>query len=207
MILDHLMAVLSTIFELSMYGHNLQSSPAIEAALLVEDVDTEEMKQAQARVMEECRLQWTTVLTMENQTVSNELLLKMCPHTRFIGFRETLTALEASKWTLDPDTAALLRAWHPALAHSANVEQIFSSIEDSCKRSNKNARSSLSNLQCLCIRATEQKLTGNEPNRPKNVSLTPADYEGSDIRNVKAHVWRPESYSGSNSGMKITIFN
>ena len=196
MVRDHLMAVLATVFELSIYALYLQSSPAMEAALLLPKPEKKQLQEAQAEVMRKSKLQWETVLAMEAKAPENALLRAMCPYTRYTNFREVLTVLEGADWTMTETATKVLKAWHPGLAFSANVEQVFNSLEDVCKRANKNARSSMPNLQCLSIRATGQKLCKGSPS-PAGVELAPEDYEGKDIRSIKSSVWKPESFSGS----------
>ena len=83
------------------------------------------------------------------------------------------------------------------------MEQVFAAVEDGCKRGVKNLKASMANLQCLSIRAVEQKVTANEKrreagetDRARAVKLGVEDFEGSEVRALKASVWKPTSFSG-----------
>ena len=89
----------------------------------------------------------------------------------------------------------ILSSWHPKLGCSSNIENVFNSLEDNCKRSNKNARPSICNMQCVSIRAAAQKLT-DQPNTPRGIKLSCEDFEGKDIRAIKQTLWRPDCFGG-----------
>ncbi|CAE7840661.1 unnamed protein product [Symbiodinium sp. CCMP2592] len=184
---DHFMAVLAVIFEMSMYVLYLRSSPARFAALLVDPKDDLQMAQVQDEIMKSIKLEWTTIVDMENKESSNQLLQQKCGFTRWLCYREPMSCLELEKWSMTDKAKALLLSWHPGLAFSANVEQVFAAVEDGCKRGVKNLKASMANLQCLSIRAVEQKVALNEKrqqagetDRPRSVKLGVEDFEGSE---------------------------
>ena len=200
---DHFMALLAVIFEMSMYVLYLRSSPARFAALLVDPKGDLQMAQVQDEIMKNIKQEWNTIVDMENKESSNLLLQQRCGFTKWVCYREPMTCLELEKWSMTEKAKALLLSWHPGLAFSANVEQVFAAVEDGCKRGVKNLKASMANLQCLSIRAVEQKVTANEKrreagetDRARAVKLGVEDFEGSEVRALKASVWKPTSFSG-----------
>ncbi|CAE7840654.1 unnamed protein product [Symbiodinium sp. CCMP2592] len=176
-----------------MYVLYLRSSPARFAALLVDPKDDLQMAQVQDEIMKSIKLEWTTIVDMENKESSNQLLQQKCGFTRWLCYREPMSCLELEKWSMTDKAKALLLSWHPGLAFSANVEQVFAAVEDGCKRGVKNLKASMANLQCLSIRAVEQKVALNEKrqqagetDRPRSVKLGVEDFEGSEVRALKA---------------------
>ena len=195
MIGDYLTCILTCLYELRLYSLHLQSSPAQEAALLVESPEHPKLSCTQVEIMDRMRETWSMILELEAKEDTHRMLKASCAHTRFFCFRETMTLMEEEGWELNQRTRALLSSWHPGLSMSANVEQIFNRMEDSAKRASKNAGSSLPNLQCLAIRSVNHQIARGEKGcRPVNLSTE--DFEGKQIRNIRASVWRPESLSG-----------
>ncbi|CAE7273237.1 unnamed protein product [Symbiodinium sp. CCMP2592] len=181
------MALLAVIFEMSMYVLYLRSSPARFAALLVDPKDDLQKAQLQDEIMKSIKKEWKTIVEMENKEGSNRLLQQRCCFTRWECYREPMACLELEGWSMTEKAKAVLLSWHPGLAFSANVEQVFAAVEDSCKRGVKNLKASMSNLQCLSIRAVEQKVAANEKqqeagktDRPRAVKLGVEDFEGSE---------------------------
>lgn len=204
---DHFMALLAVIFEMSMYVLYLRSSPARFAALLVDPKDDLQTSQLQDEIMKSIREEWKTIVQMENKASSNQLLQQRCCFTRWVCYREPMTCLELEQWSMTDKAKGLLLSWHPSLAFSANVEQVFAAVEDSCRRGVKNLKASMANLQCLAIRAVEQKLTANEnereagkTDRARAVKLGVEDFEGNEVRALKESVWRPSSFAGRRLG-------
>lgn len=204
---DHFMALLAVIFEMSMYVVYLRSSPARFAALLVDPKDDLQTSQLQDEIMKSIREEWKTIVQMENKASSNQLLQQRCCFTRWVCYREPMTCLELEQWSMTDKARGLLLSWHPSLAFSANVEQVFAAVEDSCRRGVKNFKASMANLQCLAIRAVEQKLTANEnereagkTDRARAVKLGVEDFEGNEVRALKESVWRPSSFAGRRLG-------
>ena len=198
MIHDHFMCMVATLSELNMYALYLQSSPAQEAALLVETEYHPGISPVQQNILKRLEAQWDMILSLESRQDSNAMLKRLCSHTRFFNFREPLTLLAECKWQMDSRVRELLSAWHPALGLSANVEQVFNHLEDACKRSSKNATASMPCLQTLAIRSVNQRLTNGE-GRARGVELAPEDFEGKQVRMIKASVWKPESLNSCNS--------
>ena len=99
-----------------------------------------------------------------------------------------------------PDTRACVQAWFPRYSFSSNIEDLFSSLQDACRRGVKNGDASLSNLQCVTVRAVQQKM--DVEGGPDLVKLESEDYEGNAIRSLKPRIWRPESAS---SGISDSI--
>ena len=195
MVQDHISCMVTALAELTMYSLYLQSSPAQEAALLVDTETSPELSPVQQQILHRMQQTWRMILTLENDAASNSLLLQSCPHTRFMVFRETMTLLDEEEWKLTERARDLLRSWHPAVGMSANVERIFNSLEDAARRSSKNNVSCMSNLQCLAIRSLEKHVTSG-PSAPTGVKLLQEDWEGRQVRSIRASVWKPETFSG-----------
>ena len=195
MVQDHMMCVVQAISELTMYALYLQSSPAQEASLLVETEDSPDLCPVQQQIMIRLQKTWDTVLALENKEDSNAMLKHACPHTRFMNYREPMTMLQEESWCMSPRARDLLRSWHPPMSMSANVERIFNSLEDSCRRSSKNNTSCMSNLQCLAIRSLSKHVTSGSSG-PSGIELLPHDWEGRQVRAIRSSVWKPESFSG-----------
>ena len=195
MVQDHVMCIVQAISELTTYALYLQSSPAQEAALLVETENSPDLCPLQEQIMMKLKRTWEMVLTLENKEDSNAMLKHACPHTRFANYREPMTLLQEESWSLSPRAKDLLTSWHPPVSMSANVERIFNNLEDSCRRSSKNNTSCMSNLQCLAIRSLAQHVTSGS-SAPTGIELLPQDWEGRQVRAIRTSVWKPESFSG-----------
>ena len=128
------------------------------------------------------------------------LLRKECPFVSFHHFREVPTLFDQKGWAMCPDTRACVQAWFPRYSFSSNIEDLFSSLQDACRRGVKNGDASLSNLQCVTVRAVQQKM--DVEGGPDLVKLESEDYEGNAIRSLKPRIWRPESAS---SGISDSI--
>ena len=196
MMSDHLACLVTCMYELTLYALYLQSSPSQEAALLVATADAPDLSSTQRQIMDRMRKTWELVLEMEGQAESNALLRASCPHTRFFAFREMNTLLSEEKWQWNVRTHALLQSWHPPLGLSANIEQVFNRMEDSTKRASKSSTASLCNLQCVAIRSVNKQIASGS-NTPAAIELSTEDWEGKQVRNIKASVWRPDSFCGS----------
>ncbi|CAE7207091.1 unnamed protein product [Symbiodinium natans] len=192
---DYFAAVLCSLFELSMYSVYLTSCPAKLACLVVEGSEFRYEDEVKKKVLEECKLEWQTILDLETEANSNATLKRVSPHTRFRCYREPLTLLEQSNWTVSEAVTDMVLAWFPRLSHSANIESMFAAIEDNVKRTAKNNGASLPNLQCASIKALQTKVCAG-PEGAEPVQLQPPDFEGQEIRNVKMNVFKPEAYTG-----------
>ena len=194
---DYVLTWMAALFELTMYARYLRSSPAKLALLVLPDDGAEHyQKQVQERVLQECQKEWQTILALEEHPVMNNVLKKLCPHTRFRCLREPLTCLEQHSFKMSDDVREMILAWHPKVSHSANVEGVFNGLEDTVKRAMKSNNPSLPNIQCSAIRAVHRKLCQGDAS-PQGVALAPPDFEGQEIRNIRPNVFKPESFQGS----------
>ena len=192
MALDYFHATLTSLMELELYALYLCSSPQRSACLLVEPEATE-MKQVQAAVLAEMRHEWQMLQEMEASKEMHALLRKECPFVFFHHFREIPVCFDQNKWTMCPDTRACVQAWFPRFSWSSNIEDVFSSLQDACRRGVKNGDASLSNLQCVTVRAVQQKMDVEDG--PNLVRLQSEDHEGNAIRSLKPRIWQPDSAS------------
>ncbi|CAE7442053.1 unnamed protein product [Symbiodinium microadriaticum] len=183
------MALLAVIFEMSMYVLYLRSSPARFAALLIDPKGDLQTAKLQDELMKDMKKEWETIVQMENTESSNQLLQQRCSFTRWVCYREPMTCLELERWSMTDKAKALLLSWHPGLAFSANVEQVFAAVEDSSRRAVKNFKASMANLQCLSIRAVEQKVAASDTqeeagntDRARAIKLGVEDFEGNEVR-------------------------
>ncbi|CAE7325095.1 hemA [Symbiodinium sp. CCMP2592] len=190
---DHLHATLTTLMELELYALYLCSSPQRSACLLVDPKDDAETKELQCTVLHDMRDEWKMIQEMEANPEMNMLLRKECPFVSFHHFREIPTVFDQNDWAMCPDTRACVQAWFPRYSFSSNIEDIFSSLQDACRRGVKNGDACLSNLQCVTVRAVQQKM--DVEGGPNLVKLESEDYEGNAIRNLKPRIWRPDSAS------------
>ena len=186
-----------------MYSIYLRTCPAKLALLVLDPAEEPSVKIVQNKVLMECRKEWETILSLEENANLNGVLRQLCPHTRYRCLREPLTCLEQTDFVVTEDAKLMILAWYPKVAHSANVEGIFNSLEDTIKRSMKSNNPSLPNIQCSAIKAVNHKLCQGE-NAASSISLGPPDFEGNEIRCIRPSVFRPESYQGSNSPGPIT---
>ena len=189
---DHLHATLTSLLELEFYALYLCSSPQRSACLLVE-TEAAEMKQVQATVLNEMKDEWNMLQEMEGNREMHALLRKECPFVFFHHFREVPVCFAQNQWTMCPDTFSCVQAWFPRFGFSSNIEDIFSSLQDACRRGAKNGDAGLSNLQCVTVRAIQQKM--DVEGGPKLVQLESEDYEGNAIRSLKPRIWEPDSAS------------
>ncbi|CAE7513660.1 unnamed protein product, partial [Symbiodinium natans] len=195
---DYVNAWTTSLFELQMYSIYLRTCPAKLALLVLDPAEEPSVKIVQNKVLMECRKEWETILSLEENANLNGVLRQLCPHTRYRCLREPLTCLEQTDFVVTEDAKLMILAWYPKVAHSANVEGIFNSLEDTIKRSMKSNNPSLPNIQCSAIKAVNHKLCQGE-NAASSISLGPPDFEGNEIRCIRPSVFRPESYQGSNS--------
>eukprot|EP00439_Symbiodinium_sp_Y106_P055968 s607_g7.t2 len=182
---DHLHATLTSLLELEFYALYLCSSPQRSACLLVE-TEAAEMKQVQATVLNEMKDEWNMLQEMEGNREMHALLRKECPFVFFHHFREVPVCFAQNQWTMCPDTFSCVQAWFPRFGFSSNIEDIFSSLQDACRRGVKNGDAGLSNLQCVTVRAIQQKM--DVEGGPKLVQLESEDYEGNAIRSAEIRI-------------------
>jgi len=189
LISDHWCATLTCILELSLYGLYLQSPPAKHGALLVDTTGSKADADLQERIKQEMRQEWALVLEMEDDVASREILYKTCPWVGYMCFREVPTFLSEKGWKLDAAGRELLEAWHPTTGMSANVEDIFASIQDSVLRSSKNNESAMCNIQCCAIRSFQKRMCGDGGS--STIELRSEDFEGATVRGIKPKIWQP----------------
>lgn len=189
LIWDHWCATLTCLLELSLYGLYLQSPPAKHGALLVDTTESQADADLQERIKQEMRNEWALVLEMEDDAASREILYKACPWVSYQCFREVPTFLSEREWKLDGPGRELLEAWHPKIGMSANVEDIFASIQDSVLRSSKNNEAAMCNLQCCAIRSFQNRMCGDDG--PSTIEMKSEDFEGASVRGIKSKIWQP----------------
>ena len=196
MIEDHLLCTLACVEEMVLYGLYLQSCPSKGAALLVETLEGSREQQVQQRIQVEMREEWTMIVLMENNAQHKDLLHKACPFLGYYHVREIYEALAQDGWKLGERSRGVLAAWYPKFGFSSNVEDIFSNIEDSCRRGSKNNTANCSNLQCISIRALNRTVCKNDRKEdgPTPVHLSSEDFEGSEVRSLKPKLWKPDSF-------------
>ncbi|CAE7358907.1 hemA, partial [Symbiodinium sp. CCMP2592] len=189
LIWDHWSATLTCLLELSLYGLYLQSPPAKHGALLVDTKESRDDAKVQEEIQQEMKREWDLVLEMEDDAASRNILYKACPWVGYQCFREVPTFLSERAWKLDGAGRELLEAWHPKVGMSANVEDIFASIQDSVLRSSKNNDSAMCNIQCCAIRSFQKRMCGDDG--PSTTDLRSEDFEGASVRGIKPKIWQP----------------
>ena len=189
--------VLASVYELLQYASLLQSCPHCAGGLLYEDgVNVE--KQWNKDILKRMKEEWSLVLQMESCTASAGALATLCPQTKHQVYREVQGALESSNYEVTPPVKDILRAWFPQASSSSLVEDVFSSMQDSIKRSSKRETACLPGLQAVAVRSTMQRCPPEpETVKLKAVQLESADYEGNEVRNLRANIWKPESSPNS----------
>ena len=198
LLFDHIHAGLCALMELRQYKVYLQSSPHQAAALLTECDGGSAEQDLKNSILQAMKLEWNLVVEAENSLKLHHLMRSSCPHTRFVYYREVMSCFEKEGWALNSTTEALVRAWFPRLSSSCNVEQCFNHMEDSIKRATKANSASVPNVQCLGIRAVANKVCQGEKTA-RAITLSPEDFEGNEVRAIKANVWRADSYINSTS--------
>ena len=193
---DHLDATLTALFELLQYSIQLQSSHYQASALLANNSDRCDLATVKKNILKRMEQEWRLVLKMESSTATNHLLSKHCYFTCWQAYRETMLMAESHKFQLTEPLCQFLRSYHPAVQGSANVEDLFSDLQDSILRSSKADCGSLANLAAVSIRSCNRKSTTAELQSPQLIS---ADFEGNSIRSLKTSVFKPETCSSSHS--------
>ena len=189
--------LLASVYELLQYASLLQSSPHCAGGLLYED-HTDVEQQWNREILNRMKEEWSLVLQMESCTASASTLATFCPQTRHQVYREVQGALETTNYQVTAGVTSILRAWFPRASSSSLVEDVFSSMQDSIKRGSKRETACLPGLQAVAVRSTMQRCRP-EPGttKLKAVELESADYEGNEVRNLRANIWKPESSPNS----------
>ncbi|CAE7225019.1 unnamed protein product [Symbiodinium sp. CCMP2592] len=194
---DHLDICLLNLYELGSYQLYLSSAPASSACLsLKESATVPDVKAVQARVLTDMENEWATVLNMEQQKSTGELLHKLCPHVLWQVYRESMVAVEADAFKLTQTVRDLVLGWYPRLSFSANVEDQFAAMQDSVRRGSKGGSAGITNLNTVGVKALYSKLLDGD-NQATSVKLQDSDWEGTTVRALKQKLFQPESFTGS----------
>ena len=167
--------------------------------LLAKDAAQFDIAFTKNQVLSRMKAEWELVLRMESRSHSANLMKKHVPYTRWQVYRETMSVLEKNKWTVSQEVLDLLSAWWPPVQASANVKDVFASLQDTLKRATKSDCGSLANLSCCAIRAVEDR-TKQSPSL-QNLSLVAEDFEGPQVRGLKPSIFEPQSCPASSSYM------
>ena len=193
---EHLHGVLACVYELTQYKNPLNCAPLAFAALATYESNHYNVQETQQRLLDSLRIEWELVLSMEGDCSTALLLKKLCPHTGWQCYRELMVTFESESWSLTPRSVEMCVAWAPRVTSSANVEDAFASMEDAVRRSGKSDLGSLTNLQAVHLRSVVHNMTGQE-HQGHTVSLGAADFEGPEVRGLRAKLFQPTSFSGS----------
>ena len=204
MVQDHIDGTLSVVFELLQYSSTLQSSHWQAMSLLATQSDRCDIEHNRNLVLEKLRQEWRMVLEMEEGVATSSLLRKHCQYVTYQIYREVLTMVEVNDFKITPHLVEFLKAWYPAISSSAVVEDCFSSIQDAVKRSSKADVGSLPNMAAVAIRSLEQKTSASAS--LQSVSLEGEDFEGNQVRALKANVFRPDSCPSSPTSKRVFVF-
>ena len=196
LMLQHLDAALTAVFELIQYSILLQSSHYQAASLLAASSARMNVEQIHMDVLKRMQQEWRMVLLMESSAGTSEILRKHCSYTLWQAYRETMTFAESENFSLNDRLREFLLAYFPKLQGSCNVEDVFADLQDSIQRSGKSDAGSLSNMAAVSIRSCSRKC---ESAGVATTQLVSADYEGTCVRNLKSSVFRPETCAGSTS--------
>ena len=187
---EHLHISLSCMYELQSYALYLQSSPAIFSCLLHADADAG----TTSRVLEWLKDEWRVVEKMEKQDDTRHLLLSLCPYVKNQTFRELHCFLAKCKYEITHELLALISSWYPRFTGSANVEQVFQSMERSVRQAGCSNSASLPSLMSIGLRCLSKRLCCHERS-PEPISLDEQDFEGLEVRALKDRIWRPSNAS------------
>lgn len=191
---DHLAATLSCCFELEGYARHLRTAPHSCASLLASSTTPEGLLPAQRNLLQALQAEWSMVLRMEGKVSSADLLHQLCPYVLQQCYRELMSTLAAAGFRLTAECHQMLSAWYPGLSQSSNIEDVFKSCEEACRRT-KAGVGSMANLSIVAMRAVMQKLTNGE-GQARSVLLEGADFEGPEVKALKTKLWSPESFAG-----------
>ena len=131
------------------------------------------------------------VVQLESSATGHEMVHRTAPYTLHQRYREIMTALEEG---LDEDALELIESWYPAVAHSAQIENVFCGMTEAIRRTNRNELLSLTNLQAVAMRSTELRICSGE-NFADGVHLTDEDWDGKEIQRLKTSLFSPCSFS------------
>jgi hypothetical protein len=197
LLMQHIHSVLASLLELTQYALPLQLAPSSFACLLAADANVTESHKAQERVRLELKTEWDAVLQLESTREGTALLQQLAPHTRYYAYRELMTCHETSHTVEGKQRLeGVVQAWHPPLCYSANIEECFNYASASLRKSTRSEKVSMANLQATVVRAAERRLM-NKEQQVRGVELEAEDYEGREVRGLRASVWSPEQCPAS----------
>ncbi|CAE7299579.1 unnamed protein product, partial [Symbiodinium sp. KB8] len=156
---DHLDVCLVTLYELGSYQLYLTAAPACSSCLLLkESTEVPDLEAVQAKVLQALEFEWATVLSMEQNKNTADLLHKLCPHVRWQVYRETMVGLETDAFKVTQTVRDLVMAWYPRLSFSANIEDQFAAMQDSVRRGSKGGAAGITNLNTVGVKALYAKM-------------------------------------------------
>ena len=174
-----------------MYSLKLNSAPDMFAALLAPSASEESFQRITSRLW----MEWQLVISMESDKASADLLALLCPYTRFQPYRDLCSSLELfmenKTRPLQEALLDMVAAYFPRFAYSANVEQLFSHVQDSVNRASKPDLGSMSNIMAVALRGVEHRLTANS--EAEHIQIRPEDWEGKATRALKHKIWTPST--------------
>ena len=200
---QHLEACLCTLFELIQYALLPQSAHYSSAALLCPASSRVDLSSVRQRVFAHMRAEWELILQCEGHASSQAILHQHCPYVKWQAFREIQTEAEWSSYTLSAELTELLRAWHPTIQSSSNVEDLFNEIQDCVKRAGKADVGSICNMAAVSIRGCHRKVEATEG--ATGVTLRSEDFEGNDIRSLKSNIFRPDACPASSVASQVAV--
>ena len=133
------------------------------------------------------------VIRLEAKACTQKLLADLCPHTLWQPYRELFSTLEMAAFQLSEDFLGLVQAYFPLLTQSANIEDVYSAMQDSVKRGTKAEKASASNLSAVAVRSLSQRLCNGEQ-KPTAVTLNDQDFVGREVRCLKTKLWTPDAF-------------
>ena len=180
-------------YELQSYALYLQSSPAIFCCLLHSDADPG----TTSHILEWLQEEWSVVQKIEKQPDTRQLILSLCPYIQNQTYRELHCFLAKCKYQITHELVCLIGAWYPRFTGSANVEQVFQSMERSVRQAGCSNSASLPSLMSIGIRCLAKRLCCDDQ-APAAITLEEQDFEGAEVRALKDRMWRPSNANTCN---------
>ena len=193
---DHLDVCLVTLYELGSYQLYLTAAPACSSCLLLkQSTEVPDLADVQAKVLQALEFEWATVLSMEQNKNTADLLHRLCPHVRWQVYRETMVCLETDAFKVTQNVRDLVMAWYPRLSFSANIEDQFAAMQDNVRRGSKGGAAGITNLNTVGVKALYAKMLDGD-GQATSVKLQDTDWEGTTVRALKQKLFQPESFTG-----------
>ena len=189
---EHWNATLTCLAELESYRLHLLSAPACAAAFLAEKPKELQGLDFDLHLLDALRTEWHLVLKLEAKQATADLLHTLCPQVLFQTYREILSTLEVEGFCKTPEFLALVKAWFPALTQSANVEDLFSDMQDCTKRQTRTETASVCNLSAVGVKGLMKRLC-DQPGKSAGVTLCDSDFSGREIRCLKSKLFSPDA--------------